>query len=653
MSSLFDIGISSLFASKYALTVANQNVANAQNPFYTRRIVDFKEMTYGSSSNGVVVSDVRRIFDDVVNKNLMRSRSSAAASELYYQEFKDFETLLDDSSTNVASYIKQSLTELNNLNINPSSIQARNLYLYQLKNVANRFNQISQQMGQKQLNLREDILANVEQVNNLTEQIAQVNEQISKSAKIKAPENMSLMDERDRLLHTLADYINFETITDQYGSVTVQIGSGVPLVSGSKTNSLITVPSANDPNMLDIAIDNAGYPGLITPFISSGKIAASMAFQQNGLDAAQKGLDRLALALALKINEQHQRGVNLNGQLGGRVFKDMNAADIASQRVIAQSTNTGSGTFSVAINDISQLPLSDYQLTFTSTTDYKLVRKSDNKEVSSGTVSSIPFELNVDGFSLTISSANFTAGDQFTVSPTRGAASYMQMELTDPRQLALASPVVASPSENNRGTGIISLDGVTDITTSAFTTAGQLSPEVIIDFVSSTQYRLLNAADNSVIEDNLTYDPATGTSLFPTPGGYDPGYRVSLKGEMKAGDQFQINYNDSGLGNNSNGLLLADLYQLNLLDGGALNFIQGYNAINDDISSKTNVAKMNDTAMGIIKAQAELRRDEISGVSLEEEAMNIARFQESYEASVQILDTMRTMFDVVINLMRR
>jgi flagellar hook-associated protein 1 FlgK len=653
MNSLFGIGISSLYASKYALTVTNQNIANAQNPHYSRRIVSMQETHFGKSGKGVLLLDVQRISDAVINRNLLRSKSNASSAEYYHQQFVDFESLLDDSTTSVASYMKQSLTELSSLNVSPSSIQNRNLYLYQLNNIKDRFNQVSKEIESGKVNIQRALQGDVEKVNVLTKQIAEINERIQQSDVADSEENMSLMDERDRLLNTLAEYINFELSTDQHGGVTVQIGSGVPLVYSNQSATLMTLPSAEDPTKLDIAIDNAGHPQVITPFISGGKMAASKSFEQNGLDAAQMNLNRLALAFAFKMNEQHQLGVNLNGRLGGNIFTDMNAADISSNRVLTPTTNSGSGTLSVAISDVSQLRLSDYKLTFITPTQYQLVRKSDNAEVSTGTLSGTPFELTVDGFTLKIDSANFAAGDQFTLSPTKGAAEYLKLDITDPRQLALGFPVVTSPSESNTGAGKITFDQMIDTTTPAFSTPGELSPPVIVDFVSPTQYRLLNATDNSVIEDNLTYDPAAGMSLFPTPGGYDPGYRASISGEVHAGDQFQINYNHSGLSDNRNGLLLADLYQQGILEDSSLNFIQGYNSISDDISSKANVAKMIDTAQSIILSQAELRRDELSGVSLEEEAMNLARYQETFQASAQILDSVRSMFDAVITMMRR
>lgn len=650
MSSLLEVGINSLMAAKYALSITNQNIANANNPYYTRRIVDFKEANYTLFGDGVTVSDVRRIFDNVANQSLIKSKSSAAAAERCYQQFKGFEPLLDDKTTNIANYLKQSLTQLNSVNMNASSVQSRGAYLSQLNTIANQFNQVSAQINDAKNNIKFDLAADVAQVNILSEQLFKLNNEIMQAS---SEASMPLLDERDRLLNKMAEYINFTSSMESNGVMNIQLSNGTPLVTGSRVNTLTVTPSITDKSVLDIAVDNGTYATVVTPLISGGTIAASLSFQENGLNAADKGLNRLALALAFEINAQHKLGMDLNGNLGQNVFSDLNSATISSQRVLAQSTNTGSGSLSVGINDVSKLTLSDYQLTFTTGTQYQLVRTSDNQVMSSGALGGIPFELDVDGFTLSISSANFVAGDTFKIAPLTGAASSLSVALTDPSQLAIAFPVVTSPSASNKGNGAITLNTMTDTSTAAFSIPGQLTPPIVIEFTSPTTYRLVSGTDNSILVDNLNYDPIAGASVFPTPGGYDPGYRITLSGQMQTGDQFQVNYNEAGLSDNRNGLMLAGLYQQNLLDGGKLNFIQGYNALSDDISSKTNVAKINDTAQGIIKTQAELRRDEISGVSIEEEAMNIARYQEAYKASAQILDTIRSMFDEVLNLMRR
>ncbi len=651
MSSLFNIGLSSLFASKCALMVSNQNIANAQNPFYSRRTIDFKEASDSGFGNGVQLFDVRRVVDNIINKNLVQSNSHYASADTYAQALKAFEPQLDNGANSVATYIQQSLNQLNNLNASASSIQGRNAYLNQLKSVADRFNQISHQIDTEKQNIRQTVVADVEELNTITQQLAQLNTQIAGStASAAAPENLALLDERDRLLNHMAEYINFDSYTDDRGMTNVKLSNGISLVFGGNAATFTTFPAANSPTSLDIAITNTGSHEVITPFITSGKIAGIQSFQHTGLEAAERGLDRLALVISAALNAQNKLGMDLNGDLGGNIFNDMNVGSLAANRSLSSPANTGSGAFSVDISDVSKLNDSGYHVTFDSPSHYQLVRDSDNHVVGT---SDAPNGLNVDGFVLNITNSNFHTGDSFFVSPTRGAAAALNVAITDPRQLALAFPVAANPLATNLGSGAIHVTSITDTTTPTFAMQGQLSPPISIQFVSSTQYSLVNTQTGSQIGGVIQYDLNVGSSIFPTADGYDPGYRVSLSGEMNAGDQFQINYNPSSIDDNRNGLLMADMYQQGVMDGGSLNFVQGYHAVSNDLSSKTNVAKMMEETQGIIKSQAELRRDQVSGVSLEEEVGNVARYQQSYQASARILETVSTMFDVLLNLGRR
>ncbi len=87
-------------------------------------------------------------------------------------------------------------------------------------------------------------------------------------------------------------------------------------------------------------------------------------------------------------------------------------------------------------------------------------------------------------------------------------------------------------------------------------------------FLSDTSYQLVNANTNAVLEGPLSYDPATTKNIFPSAGGYDPGYRVSLKGNIKAGDVFNINYNSNVAGDNRNALIFSKLYSDKVLGNG-------------------------------------------------------------------------------------
>lgn len=229
MSSLINIGLSSLLASKSALMVTNENIANADNPFFSRRVIDFQELNDNGFGNGVQVSDVRRVADNIINKNLVISNSLYAAADMYAQSLKAFEPQLDTGTNSVATYIQQSLNQLNNLNASASSIQGRNAYLYQLNALSDRFNQLGQQISTEKQNVRQMMLTNTNELNLLIQQVAQLNVQIA-GAPLDAPASMMLLDERDRLMNSMAEYINFDSYTDDRGMVNITLMNGISLV---------------------------------------------------------------------------------------------------------------------------------------------------------------------------------------------------------------------------------------------------------------------------------------------------------------------------------------------------------------------------------------------------------------------------------------
>jgi flagellar hook-associated protein 1 FlgK len=319
---------------------------------------------------------------------------------------------------------------------------------------------------------------------------------------------------------------------------------------------------------------------------------------------------------------------------------------------MASSTNTGSGNISVAINTPGQLINSDYQLVFSDATHYSLKRKSDNTVVSSGNITSYPATIQADGFTATISSGTFNAGDVFDIKPTNGALAGIQVLMTDPGKLALGYPVSASASTNNAGQGKITVDSILNTSNSAFSTPGQLNPPIKIVFLSDNSYQIVNATTNAVMEGPITYDSAVNNSIFPTPGGYDPGYRVTLTGTVKQGDTFNIDYNSSPIGDNRNAQQFINLYTNKLVDNGRMTLGEAYHHTASDISMKTSFARGDFESATILFKQAENRYNQVSGVSDMEEMSNLSEYQQSYQACAQVVQVARTIFDTIIGLTR-
>ena len=212
-------------------------------------------------------------------------------------------------------------------------------------------------------------------------------------------------------------------------------------------------------------------------------------------------------------------------------------------------------------------------------------------------------------------------------------------------------------ANTNTGTGEISAGVVTDINNPAFqSTPGQLSPPVMVRFTNATSYDLFdnsNPASPVLLEAGIAYNPATGGDIFPTPGGLDHGYSIKINGSPAAGDQFSTEYNTGGVGDNRNALLMAATASNKVMANGTASINDSYSALVADVGSGTKQAELNALAQQRVLDQAVAARESVSGVNLDEEAANLVRYQQAYQAAAQVITVASSLFDTLLNAVRR
>ncbi len=145
--------------------------------------------------------------------------------------------------------------------------------------------------------------------------------------------------------------------------------------------------------------------------------------------------------------------------------------------------------------------------------------------------------------------------------------------------------------------------------------------------------------------------PADGGFTANTYAAYDPGYRASISGAPMAGDTFTIDYNTDGTSDARNGLLLVDFQLSKLMDNGTSSLNEVYARLTVQVGSVTNQAKINSETAQALTEQFQGRRDALSGVNLDEEAANLIRFQQQYQANAEVIgaigNIMSVLFDVI------
>jgi flagellar hook-associated protein 1 FlgK len=110
---------------------------------------------------------------------------------------------------------------------------------------------------------------------------------------------------------------------------------------------------------------------------------------------------------------------------------------------------------------------------------------------------------------------------------------------------------------------------------------------------------------------------------------------------------------DGAVGDNRNMLSLIDLRDSDGLRGGTQSLYDIYNNAVAQVAVDTRSAQANaETEISLFKSVTD-RRDSITGVNLEEEAANLIRYQQAYQAAAQIVTSANDMFDTLIRAASR
>ncbi len=653
-SSLLSIGSSGLQSFQRSLNTIGNNIANVNTDGYSKQRVELSSRIpqptgYGFAGSGVQTTSITRSFDAFIEGSIRNTTSSAKEFETFQAMAAQLDNVLADPDAGISSSMQNFFNAMQDVADAPSSPATREVLLRQGENLSEQFNQLSSWMNSVRGQMNSDIRGSVAEINRISNAVANLNESIvvQQGRSGGQPAN-DLLDQRDTLIRDLSELVSVSTVQQDDGSINVMAGTGQVLVVGNKASTLEIYIEASDPNQLGIAIQGSGGIQVpITDQLSGGKIGGLLSFRDRMLDPASNSLGLTAISLGNYINLQQNQGMDLDGSLGLDFFS------VAQPQALTLAGTPGN--VSVAFNDISQLTNNDYTMRYSGGA-WQLTRNDTDQVVTMTGTGTAADPFIADGLSLEIGvpPAN---GDAYIIRPTRSGASDIQMALVNNRQIAAAAPVRSLAAGSNTGTGAISAGVVTDINNAAFqTTAGQLSPPVLVRFSNATSYDIFdnsNPASPVLLEAGIAYNPATGGEVFPTPGGLDYGYSVNLNGAPTAGDEFSTEYNTGGIGDNRNALLLSATANMKLMANGTASIIDSYSALVADVGSDTKQAELNALAQSRVLDQAVATRESISGVNLDEEAANLVRFQQAYQAAAQVITVANAMFDTLLNAVRR
>jgi flagellar hook-associated protein 1 FlgK len=235
------------------------------------------------------------------------------------------------------------------------------------------------------------------------------------------------------------------------------------------------------------------------------------------------------------------------------------------------------------------------------------------------------------GLSIVVSGAAAN-GDSYLVQPTASAAAGFNVLLTSPTQIASAAAVQTAAATANTGTGTIAAATVTNPANAALLTATN------IVFSSPTQYQINGAGP--------VYAYTAGAAITAN------GWTTSISGSPAAGDTFTVSSNAANTGDNTNLFAMIDGLSAKSLNGSTTSLLGAANTLVSQVGSQTQQAQSNAQAQQAVNTSATDAVNSLSGVNLDEEAANMVKYQQAYQACAQMIQTATTMFDTLLTALQ-
>jgi flagellar hook-associated protein 1 FlgK len=492
------------------------------------------------------------------------------------------------------------------------------------------------------------------------------------------------------------------------GTIDVYSTDGkVPLITDNRALSIYTkesplekydpingAPIKNQQLELWIQMPGTGRETVISNNVTGGEIGGALAFRRDQLMRAEDELGLSIAGMAIAMNAQHRQGFDLAGARGSDLFSlnEKKSLLLAEPKAYAAPSNTGLGMVTAFLSAPATAPAKEfaYKITFNGT-DFDVTDAYTNAVIDSGV--SFPqiyndVEIDLD----LVTSGPAMKGDSFIVHTASDF--FSTIEQTAYKDIRNSGNITSSDITIN-----LDRKGLSNNPTGSKAVLNDLSNPS--DFAQvQKQLSLLQPRTYSLSFDGTFYsvsDVRTGKIIPLQQGVDDPlsypgittlrfeGLQVDIdqtSRQLKPGDKFEFRFFDDAMaqfsttqiipeqiahrggdlsttpisgavplaiGNNVNAANMASLQDKRLLNGNQNTFKSAYSVMVGNVGTYHQTNQVSMQTQEAVNSQLVQLKDSISGVNLDEEAANMLRFQQAYQAAAQIMQASQRMFDAIIN----
>jgi flagellar hook-associated protein 1 FlgK len=444
-----------LLANQIALSVTGQNLANVNNPNYTRQELSMQAaepVSYGGSPGmigaGVIPQTVFRRQDVFLESQ----RNLNASQQFYWDTRQDYlqrleVTFNETSGLGLNSMLDNFFKAAQDLAYNPQGLTERTAITSEGRNIGNMFSKVNQDMKNIRTNLNDSVENSTSDINRITSEIVRLNKQIHESEAHNVHAN-DFRDQRESLIRELSSYTKIRSVEDPTSKeVTVYLSTGRPLVIGQTAFQLSSQKRADDSLASDIMwADSSGAKTVITNDFADGKLGAAIKMRDTDVKGYLDKLDLLAASLIRDINKIHGEGYGLDGSTGVDFFTGL------SPEATASATNTGTGVPTVTISAPDIVNLHTFTVSAAGANSFTVTDATfgTNVVTAGSTLAQVQTYFATQGMTFAMGGAA-AAGDTFTVNAAKDASFNLRVNtavVNDSRKVAAGITNAAGNGEN-------------------------------------------------------------------------------------------------------------------------------------------------------------------------------------------------------------
>ncbi|MEP3602596.1 MAG: flagellar hook-associated protein FlgK [Stappiaceae bacterium] len=367
LSSALNNAIYGLKYTQSQVAVASNNIANAGTDGYSTKSISGKVYVNSEGmTSGLVKTTVQRTLNETLQGHFRESNSDAnywdTLQNITSRLDEIFGTIEDDASlTNLIGDISASLTELVN---DPSGYSSQLEVVGAAKSLALQLNSMASSVEQLRLDADRSIAGQVDQVNGLLENVAELDGQI-REASVAGRSVADLMDQRDRMVDQLSGYMDINIADRENNGIRLTTSAGQVLYDKEPSTLAFDTSNAFGSGQTGNAISLIAPGGLETDLsgtnsLRSGSLAAHINLRDDILVEAQSQLDEIASQLSLAFSNVDVAGTPATVGVNNGFDIDLSSLQSGNQLTfdyIDETTGEPQTVTFVAVNDPSVLPL--------------------------------------------------------------------------------------------------------------------------------------------------------------------------------------------------------------------------------------------------------------------------------------------------------